>query len=145
MNDTNLNSTTDKKPANPPLVADTDKRANGTQRWKEAAARGKANTEAKPTAQEMFKEDLSSFITEVESLLGQGSSLSAEALAASKAELSERMASVKTQLVDLGERTEEGAEQAVGFAQDYIRNRPLQSVGIALGVGAVVGYLLHRR
>jgi len=147
MSETAMHSQRDKSSFKP-QGSEADKQAThaqGTRRWQEAAARSKTRQLSAGDAQQAFHEDLSGFIAEVESLLGQGTSLSAEALAASRAQISERLAGVKTQLVELGEEAGQGTEQMVDAARGYVRERPLQSVGIALGLGLAVGYLLHRR
>lgn len=92
---------------------------------------------------EKFQSDFSGFMGEVENLLSRGGTLSAEALEASKAELSARMQNFKQQWSNLSEKTSENANHAVGVCQDYVRARPLQTVGIALGVGVLVGFLLR--
>lgn len=145
MTDSTIHTQHDKSAKQGSAADKQSAHAQGTRRWQEAAARNKARQVPASEAQQNFREDLSGFITEVESLLGQGASLSAEALAASRAQISERLAGVKTQLVELGEEASLEAEQMTDAARGYVRERPLQSVGMALGVGVIVGYLLHRR
>ncbi|MGQ5524986.1 DUF883 family protein [Chitinimonas sp. PSY-7] len=137
-----------KQPANPVtnngVQQSSGKSGNGTTRWQEAAAKGRAKREGANVTQEQFQKDLSAFVNDVESLLSRGGTLSAEALQVSKEQLSEKMEGIKEQLSEFGEKASETTSHIVDVARDYVRTRPLQSVGVAFGVGAVVGLLMSR-
>lgn len=130
-------------------TSEQDKRAQNTPENKGASQSSGSSGSHKsssmqPTQErEKFQSDFSGFMGEVENLLSRGSTLSAEALEASKAELSARMQNFKQQWSNISEKTSENANHAVGVCQDYVRARPLQTVGIALGVGVLVGFLLR--
>ncbi|PHV09633.1 DUF883 family protein [Chitinimonas sp. BJB300] len=135
-----------KQPTNPQTNNGSKPAGNpssGATRWQEAAAKGRSKREGSAT-QEQFQKDLSAFVSDVESLLSRGGSLSAEALQVSKEQLSEKMLGIKEQLSEFSEKYSETTSHAVDIAQDYVRSRPLQSVGIAFGVGAVVGLLVGK-
>ena len=70
--------------------------------------------------------------------------------------MSDRIAAADGPLVDgarsveqaagrLKERIVTGAQDRLEISRDYISRNPLQSVLVAVGVGALLGYLLGRR
>jgi ElaB/YqjD/DUF883 family membrane-anchored ribosome-binding protein len=81
----------------------------------------------------------------------------AEALVAATAgDLGERAQTVREQASETVERAQAGldeleselAERAKAFVDDagaYVREHPLQSLGVAAAVGVVIGFLLSRR
>lgn len=117
-----------------------------TTRWQDFAAKAKSKfSSGKTPAQEQFQRDLSAFVSDVESLLGRGDALTSEAMQAAKEQLGKRTQEIKAQLNELGEQASQTTNHTLEVAQEYVRERPLASVGVALGVGAVVGLLLGSR
>ncbi|MFC4158388.1 DUF883 family protein [Chitinimonas lacunae] len=171
MNDTNMTGSNDKRSSasngagmpsqNAPLHSTTDQEKRAHHAPENAGARKEGSSQGSSHGsqgnqsgnrsgqmqhtqeRDKFQADFSSFMSDVENLLSRGSTLSGEALDASKAELSARLQSFKNQWSDLSEKTSENATHVVAVCQDYVRARPLQSVGIALGVGALIGFLLR--
>jgi ElaB/YqjD/DUF883 family membrane-anchored ribosome-binding protein len=59
--------------------------------------------------------------------------------------LQERLATAKDGLLKLQESATEKAKAAGRAADDYVHDHPWKSVGIAAGIGLVVGLLIGRR
>jgi len=59
--------------------------------------------------------------------------------------LQERLATAKDGLLKLQESATEKAKAAGRAADDYVHDHPWKSVGIAAGIGLVVGMLIGRR
>jgi ElaB/YqjD/DUF883 family membrane-anchored ribosome-binding protein len=51
----------------------------------------------------------------------------------------------RAKLGDLQSTVQEGAKAAVDTTDAYVRSNPWTAVGIAAAVGAVIGFLAHRR
>ena len=51
----------------------------------------------------------------------------------------------KDQIQHLEEQAVESCKAAARQADDYVRTKPWQAVGIAAGVGLVIGLLMNRR
>jgi ElaB/YqjD/DUF883 family membrane-anchored ribosome-binding protein len=51
----------------------------------------------------------------------------------------------RAKLGDLQSTVQEGAKAAVDTTDAYVRTNPWTAVGIAAAVGAVIGFLAHRR
>ena len=61
------------------------------------------------------------------------------------AELRERTAVVKSDIRELANTAGEAALSTVDPLESYVREKPLKSMLIAAGIGAVVGFLFSRR
>jgi ElaB/YqjD/DUF883 family membrane-anchored ribosome-binding protein len=59
--------------------------------------------------------------------------------------LQERLADARHGLLKLQEKATEKAKAAGRAADDYVHDHPWKSVGIAAGIGLVVGMLIGRR
>jgi ElaB/YqjD/DUF883 family membrane-anchored ribosome-binding protein len=76
-----------------------------------------------------------------ESLLMATAHIADEKVAEARKKLNEVIESAK----DAYEYVEDKAVETAHHADEYIREKPYQSIGIALGVGALIGYLIARR
>ncbi|MEM8577633.1 MAG: hypothetical protein AAGF60_07250 [Pseudomonadota bacterium] len=52
---------------------------------------------------------------------------------------------IQAQAAEMGERARESAHQAYAAAEDHVRKQPAMALGIAAGVGFLVGLLATRR
>lgn len=56
----------------------------------------------------------------------------------------EKFAELRESTAQCMERTKERAQEAKGSVEDFIRERPIQTVLIAAGAGMLIGYLLKQ-
>ena len=89
--------------------------------------------------------DFQSLISEGESLLKSTTSLSGEALAQARNKFRDKLNDAKTQVATLSDAAQQKGRQAVGATEDYVRANPWPAVGMAVGVGFLVGALSTRR
>jgi ElaB/YqjD/DUF883 family membrane-anchored ribosome-binding protein len=90
-------------------------------------------------------EDLKVVAQDVEELLRATASQTGEKIAAARTRAEETLRSARIRLSESGDEMAQSARAAATATDDYVRDNPWQAVGIAAGVGFVVGLLLGRR
>lgn len=89
--------------------------------------------------------DLRVVIADAEELLRLGAQQTGEAAAEWRAKVEARIADAKAAMRDMQESAIEQARAAGRAADGYVRENPWQAVGIAAGVGLLIGFLMGRR
>ena len=84
-------------------------------------------------------------ISEGEALLKSTTSLSGEALAQAREKFRDTLKDAKTQVDALSEAARAGGRRAVGATEEYVRENPWPAIGMAAGVGFLIGALSFRR
>lgn len=90
-------------------------------------------------------EDLRLVVTDAEELLKATAGQAGERVAQARAKAEDSLRSAREALAEAGDETLERAREAAASADDYVRENPWTVVGIAAGVGLVVGLLLSRK
>ena len=85
--------------------------------------------------------DLSSLAEDAKALLAATAGVAEDKVVAARERLSDALERGREALDTVQEQASEGAKAA----DKVIRNHPYQSIGIAFGVGALLGILLSRR
>ena len=94
---------------------------------------------------EKLMNDLKIVIADAEELLKMTASEVGEKASALRTRMQTRLDQAKTDLVRLQELTVVKAKEAGQATDAYVRDNPWQAVGIAAGVGLLVGMLISRR
>ncbi len=89
--------------------------------------------------------DFRNLVSEGEALLRSTASLSGEALAQAREQFRERLVDARARLKDVSRGAMDRGRRAATTTDDYVRANPWPAVGIAAGVGLVLGVLLARR
>ena len=89
--------------------------------------------------------DLKTVVEDAEALLKATSTLTGEKLQEVRARAEESLRQAKVRLTEVEEEAMRRAKEIADAADEYVRENPWQSVGIAAGVGLLVGLLLTRR
>ncbi|MDY6944396.1 MAG: DUF883 family protein [Pseudomonadota bacterium] len=89
--------------------------------------------------------DLKTVMEDAEALLKATSTLTGEKIQEVRARAEESLRNAKVRLSEVEEEAMRRAREVAEAADEYVRENPWQSVGIAAGVGLVVGLLLARR
>lgn len=90
-------------------------------------------------------EDLHTMIRDAESLLKATASQTGEKIQEARARAEESMLAAKQRLADVEEEALQRARVLAQEADEYVRDNPWQVIGIAAGVGLVLGMLIGRR
>jgi ElaB/YqjD/DUF883 family membrane-anchored ribosome-binding protein len=90
-------------------------------------------------------EDLKTVMTDAEALLKATSAQTGEKIQEVRARAEESLRLAKQRLTAAEEEALRRAREFADATEEYVRDNPWQSVGIAAGVGLVLGLLLSRR
>ena len=90
-------------------------------------------------------EDLQTVIRDAESLLRATAAQGGEKIQEVRARAEESVRHAKDRLAGIEQDALQRAEALANDANEYVRAKPWQAVGIAAGVGLVLGLLLSRR
>jgi ElaB/YqjD/DUF883 family membrane-anchored ribosome-binding protein len=102
-------------------------------------------SEALQLSKEKLMNDLHQGIADAEEMLKLTASQTSESAVQLRERVRERMVKAKAEVVHLQQVTIEKAK-AAGHATDvYVHENPWKSIGIAAGLGLVVGLLISRR
>lgn len=96
-------------------------------------------------SKEKLMEDLRLVVSDAEELLRATANQAGEGAAAVRARIQENLLTVKESLGDAEAAVIERTRQAAKVADQYVHDNPWKAIGIAAGVGALVGMLIARR
>ncbi len=89
--------------------------------------------------------DFKVVVTDAEALLKATAGQSGEALAAMRAKVGESLTTAKAKLVETEEALVVKTKAAASATDEYVHNNPWKAVGVAAGIGLLVGLLIGRR
>jgi len=89
--------------------------------------------------------DLKTVMEDAEALLKATSALTGEKIQEVRARAEESLRQARVRLSAVEEEAMRRAREIAGAADEYVRENPWQSVGVAAGIGLVIGMLLSRR
>jgi ElaB/YqjD/DUF883 family membrane-anchored ribosome-binding protein len=94
---------------------------------------------------EKLAEDLKMVISDAEELLRATASQAGEKVASTRQKVQDSLQRAKAELAEVEDVLVEQGRQAARAADEYVRSNPWQSVGIAAGIGVIIGLLISRR
>jgi ElaB/YqjD/DUF883 family membrane-anchored ribosome-binding protein len=89
--------------------------------------------------------DLKTVMEDAEALLKATSTLTGEKVQEVRARAEESLRQAKVRLSEVEEEAMRRAREIADAADEYVHENPWQSVGIAAGIGLLLGLLLARR
>lgn len=98
-----------------------------------------------PSPRDKLMADLRLVIADAEELLKLTADQAGEKAAALRARVQDRMDKAKMELSHLQDAAVAHARDAAKATDDFVHDRPWTAVGVAAGVGLLVGLLLGRR
>lgn len=94
---------------------------------------------------ERLVEDLKTVMHDAEALLKVTSAQTGEKIQEVRARAEESLRNAKVRLTEVEEEALRRARELADATEEYVRDNPWQSVGIAAGIGLVLGILISRR
>lgn len=94
---------------------------------------------------EKLAEDLKMVISDAEELLRATAGQAGEKVASTRQKVQDSLQRAKAELAEVEDVLVEQGRQAARAADEYVRSNPWQSVGIAAGIGVIIGLLISRR
>jgi len=95
-------------------------------------------------SKEKLMQDLQLVVSDAEELLRATASQAGEKVSAARERIQDSLATAKARLADAEEAMLEKTRQAARATDEYVHDNPWRAVGIAAGVGLVVGMLISR-
>ncbi|WP_339474306.1 DUF883 family protein [Pseudomonas sp. RL_5y_Pfl2_69] len=96
-------------------------------------------------AQEILMADFQALVLDAERLLEHTASLAGDQAEELRAQIKDSLYKARETLEETKESLKDRGEAAVIATEDYVQTNPWQSVGIAAGVGFLIGLLATRR
>lgn len=96
-------------------------------------------------SKEQLVRDFKVLVADAEALLKATAGQSGEAVAAMRAKVNESLAVAKVKLTEAEQLALDKAKAAAAATDEYVHEKPWQAVGIAAGIGLVIGLLIGRR
>lgn len=100
---------------------------------------------AEPISASQLIDDLTAVIRDAESLLRATAAQTGDKVEEIRERAQESVRQAKERLAVIEDQALEHARALAGDADEYVRDNPWHAVGIAAGVGLVLGMLLSRR
>ncbi|MET0534428.1 MAG: DUF883 family protein [Steroidobacter sp.] len=102
------------------------------------------NARVEVTADQLVT-DLKTVVQDAEALLKATSTLTGEKIQEVRARAEESLRQAQVRLTEVEEEAMRRAKEIAEAADEYVHENPWQSVGIAAGIGLVLGLLIARR
>jgi ElaB/YqjD/DUF883 family membrane-anchored ribosome-binding protein len=143
-------STTSVSPVGAPqgLGSQSADRPSGSLASSAAAASKSASSEAKGTTQKSaatLRSELSNLKNDLDSLVTRAPSLSDEELSQAHARLMQQFSSLRFAAKGIADQAGRQLNRSVETTTKYVKQKPMQSVAVAVGTGVLLGMLLKRR
>lgn len=97
------------------------------------------------TTKDKLIDDLRTVASDVEELLRATAGQTGERIASARARAEESLRLARARLEDTGAELASRAREAANATDQYVHDKPWQSIGVAAGMAFLVGYLLGRR
>jgi len=95
------------------------------------------------TSKDKLVGDLKNLVADAEELLKATASQAGEKVAEARQKIDQSLIEGKKALADAEKALRQKSKEAADLADDYVRDNPWSAVGIAAGVGLVLGLLIR--
>ena len=96
-------------------------------------------------SKEKLVQDLKIVISDAEDLLRATASTAGERVAAAREKVQGSLDRAKVKLAEVEDLIIDRSKQAAKATDEYVRDNPWRAVGIAAGIGVIIGMLISRR
>ncbi|MEG1040026.1 MAG: YqjD family protein [Pseudomonas sp.] len=97
------------------------------------------------TAQDVLMADFQALVRDTEKLLEHTATLAGDQADELRSQIHDSLLRARETLQLTQESVRERGEAALSATEDYVQSNPWQSIGIAAGVGFLIGLLANRR
>lgn len=130
------------------VVSSAASSASGSSTNATSAAAKTTMEDAKAAAQRVgtsLRTELTNLKGDLDILMGRASNLSDEELRAAHAQLMAKFSSMKTAAKGMADEATRQFNRGVETTSTYVKDKPMQSVAVAVGAGLLLGLLVKRR
>jgi ElaB/YqjD/DUF883 family membrane-anchored ribosome-binding protein len=100
---------------------------------------------SEPVTTATLKSDLATVMRDAEALVKASADQGGEKMNEARARIRDSLEAARSRLLSAERAALRHGEDAIVATEDYVRRNPWQSVGVAAGIGLVLGVLLARR
>lgn len=93
----------------------------------------------------MLRSELSNLKNDLDSLVNRSSSMSDDELAQAHAQLMAKFSSVRYAAKGIASQASQQLNRSMETTTEYVKDKPMQSVAVAVGTGLLLGMLFGRR
>ena len=97
------------------------------------------------TAQEILMADFQTLVRDTEKLLEHTATLAGDQADELRAQIHDNLLRARETLQQTNQDLRDRGQAALGSAEQYVQENPWQAIGIAAGVGLLIGLLANRR
>jgi ElaB/YqjD/DUF883 family membrane-anchored ribosome-binding protein len=101
--------------------------------------------EENPANRDKLVQDMRLVIADAEDLLRATANQAGEKIAVARERIQESLQQAKVKLAETEAMVSERARQAARYTDDYVHENPWNAIGIAAGIGLLLGLLMSRR
>ncbi|MDB5866143.1 MAG: protein of unknown function ElaB [Betaproteobacteria bacterium] len=98
-----------------------------------------------PVNRDKLVDDMKVVITDAEELLRATAGQAGEKIGIARERIQESLYQAKVKLAEAEALVRERARQAAQYTDEYVRENPWRAIGVAAGIGLVLGLILSRR
>jgi ElaB/YqjD/DUF883 family membrane-anchored ribosome-binding protein len=98
-----------------------------------------------PTNRDRLVQDMRSVIADAEDLLRATANQAGEKIAVARERIQDSLHQAKVKLAEAEAVLTEHAKQAARYTDEYVHDNPWRAIGIAAGIGLLLGLLISRR
>jgi len=102
-------------------------------------------TPDKAVSRDKLVQDLKIVISDAEDLLRATASTAGEKVVAAREKVRDSLDRAKVKLAEVEDVIIDSGKQAARATDEYVRDNPWRAVGIAAGIGVIIGMLISRR
>jgi ElaB/YqjD/DUF883 family membrane-anchored ribosome-binding protein len=100
---------------------------------------------ANPVNRDKFVQDMRVVISDAEELLRATATQAGEKIGVARERIQDSIHQAKVKLAETEAIVRERAQQVARDGEEYVRDNPWRAIGIAAGIGLVLGLILSRR
>jgi ElaB/YqjD/DUF883 family membrane-anchored ribosome-binding protein len=100
---------------------------------------------ANPVNRDKFVQDMRTVISDAEELLRATASQAGERIGVARERFQDSLHQAKVKLAEAEAIVSERARQAAQYTDDYVHENPWRAIGVAAGIGLLLGLILARR
>jgi ElaB/YqjD/DUF883 family membrane-anchored ribosome-binding protein len=101
--------------------------------------------EENPANRDKLVQDMRLVISDAEDLLRATANQAGERIAVARERIQESLQQAKVKLAEAEAMVSERAKQAARYTDDYVHENPWSAIGVAAGIGLLLGILMSRR
>lgn len=94
---------------------------------------------------DMLRSELSNLKNDLDSLVSRASSMSDDELNQAHAQMMAKFSSMRSAAKGLANEASRQLNRGVETTTEYVKDKPMQSVAVAIGAGLLLGMLFNRR